>query len=145
MKLSDEWFTSLSENEAGQLVTVMGRDNLSEFRNSGKLNDRIEVTWKYEPDANGLITEPVGKLMEAVETSLQKALEKDKLAIMTSIYTGGGEKIWVFYVRNINAFGECLNEALTSFELLPISIYTEHDPDWEEYLDMYEMKDWRQD
>jgi len=25
---------------------------------------------------------------------------------------------------------------------LPISIYTEVDPEWEEYLDMYEMKEW---
>ena len=27
MKLSNEWFTALSENESGQLVTVSGRDN----------------------------------------------------------------------------------------------------------------------
>jgi hypothetical protein len=83
--------------------------------------------------------------MESVEISLQKIMEKDKLGIMTSIYTGGGEKIWVFYVRNVRVFGERLNEALVNFEPLPISIYTEYDPDWEEYLDMYEMKEWKQD
>ena len=38
-------------------------------------------------------------------------------------------------------FGERLNEALAPFEMLPISIYTEVDPN-EEYLDMYEMKEW---
>jgi len=26
--------------------------------------------------------------------------------------------------------------------MVPISIYTEVDPEWEEYLDMYEMKEW---
>ena len=26
MRLSNEWFTALSENESGQLVTVSGRD-----------------------------------------------------------------------------------------------------------------------
>lgn len=145
MKLSNEWFTALSENETGELVTVLGRDELSEFASSGKLKDRIEITWKYEPDTKGMPLEKTGQLMEAVEAALQKIMEKDKLAIMTAIYTGGGEKIWVFYTRAVHVFGERLNEALVPFELLPITIYTEHDPEWEEYLDMLEMKEWRQD
>ena len=37
MRLSNEWFTALSENESGQLVTVSGRDELTEFIQSGKL------------------------------------------------------------------------------------------------------------
>ena len=77
--------------------------------------------------------------LEAVEEALRKAMEKkDKLAILTGVYTGGGEKVWVFYTRTVRVFGERLNEALAPFELLPISIYTEMDPDWEEYKDMYE-------
>lgn len=53
--------------------------------------------------------------------------------------------VWVFYTRTVRVFGERLNEALAPFELLPISIYTEMDPDWEEYKDMYEMKEWAVD
>ena len=45
----------------------------------------------------------------------------------------------------VRVFGERLNEALAPFDLLPISIYTEVDPEWEEYLDMYEMKQWALD
>lgn len=145
MKLSNEWFTALSENETGDIVTILGRDELAEFASSGKLKDRIEITWRYEPDQKGMPSDAVGELMEAVEAALQKIMEKDKLAIMTAIYTGGGEKIWVFYTRAVHVFGERLNEALTSFETLPITIYTERDENWEEYFDMYEMKVWRQD
>ena len=105
MRLSNEWFTALSENESGQLVTVSGRDELTEFIQSGKFKERVEITWKYEGD--------------------------DK-----------GERIWVYYTRTVRVFGERLNEALAPFEMLPISIYTEVDPDWEAYLDMYEMKEW---
>ncbi|MDD3358133.1 MAG: DUF695 domain-containing protein, partial [Parabacteroides sp.] len=61
------------------------------------------------------------------------------------VYTGGGEKTWIFYTRTVRVFGERLNEALASFETLPIEIYTEVDPDWDEYLDMYEMKQWAVD
>ena len=97
-------------------------------------------------DFTGLPCDDLGEKMEAVEEALRKAMEKkDKLAILTGVYTGGGEKVWVFYTRTVRVFGERLNEALAPFELLPISIYTEMDPDWEEYKDMYEMKEWAVD
>ena len=143
MRLSDVWFTALSENESGQMITVYGRDELNEFTESGKFKERVEITWKYEGDGRGLPSDDLGEKMEAVEEALRKAMEKkDKLAILTGVYTGGGEKVWVFYTRTVRVFGERLNEALAPFELLPISIYTEMDPDWEEYKDMYEMKEW---
>ncbi|MDL2265052.1 DUF695 domain-containing protein [Parabacteroides sp. OttesenSCG-928-G07] len=142
MKLTNEWFTALSQDDSGKMITVSGRDELTEFIQSGKFKERIEVTWAYQGDNNDMPTEETAALMEKVEEALQKVMEKDKLAILTSVYTGGGEKIWVFYARTSRVFGEYLNKALDSFELLPISIYVEIDPDWEEYLDMYEMKNW---
>lgn len=145
MKLSNEWFTALSEDEAGHLVTVYGRDELTEFIQSGKLKERVEITWKYEGDDKGMPSDELAAQMETVEETLRKVMEKDKLAILTAVYTGAGEKIWVFYTRTVRVFGERLNEALASFELLPITIYTEVDAEWEEYLDMYEMKQWAVD
>ena len=47
MRLSNEWFTALSEDEDGHLVTVSGRDELTEFIQSGKFKERVEITWKY--------------------------------------------------------------------------------------------------
>ncbi|KKB49955.1 MULTISPECIES: DUF695 domain-containing protein [Parabacteroides] len=145
MKLSNEWFTALSEDESGNLVAVSGRDELTEFVQSGKFKERVEITWKYEGDEKGMPSEELAEQMENVQETLKKAMEKDKLSILTGVYTGGGEKVWVFYTRTVRVFGERLNEALASFELLPISIYTEVDPEWEEYLDMYEMKQWAVD
>mgnify|MGYP000640034368 FL=1 len=142
MKLSNEWFTALSENENGQLITVSGRDELTEFIQSGKFKERVEITWKYEADDKGMPVETVAEQIDEVQEVLKKAMEKDKLSILTGVYTGSGERIWVYYTRTVRVFGERLNEALAPFELLPISIYTELDPEWEEYLDMYEMKEW---
>lgn len=143
MKLTDKWFTVLSEDEQGKLITINGRDELNEFIVSGKFKERAEITWKYEGDNNGMPPENTAELMEKVEEALKKAMEKDKLSILTAIYTGGNQKTWVFYTRTVRVFGERLNEALASFELLPLTIYTEIDSEWEEYKDMYEMKEWR--
>ena len=145
MRLSNEWFTALSEDEAGNMVTIYGRDELTEFIKSGKFKERVEITWKYEGDQKGMPSDALAEQMENVQETLKKAMEKDKLSILTATYTGAGEKVWVFYTRTVRVFGERLNEALSSFELLPISIYTEVDPEWEEYLDMYEMKQWAVD
>jgi hypothetical protein len=141
MKLTDKWFTALSEADNGRMVFISGRDDIKPFIESGKFKERAEVTWRYEPDSKGMPDEPTAKLMEEVQLALQKAMEKDKLSIMTGVYTGDGERTLVFITRNVPAFGERLNTALAPFPLLPITIYTEKDPANEEYLDMLEMKD----
>ena len=140
MKLTDKWFTALSEAENGQMVFINGRDDIADFVRSGKFKERAEVTWRYEADAKGMPDDDTAKLMEEVQLALQKAMEKDKLSIMTGVYTGDGERTLVFITRNVPAFGERLNQALAPFPLLPITIYTEKDPQNEEYLDMLEMK-----
>lgn len=145
MRLSNEWFTALSQNDAGQIVTVCGREGLNEFIRSGKFKERVEITWKYTGDNQGMPSDELAEQMETTQEALRKAMEKDKLAILTGIYTGGEEKIWVYYTRTVRAFGEMLNSALASFDLLPITIYTEIDTEWEEYLDMLEMKEWSVD
>lgn len=145
MKLSNVWFAALSEMEGGQLVTINGREELKEFIDSGKYKERVEITWKYEGECNGMPSEELAEKMFVVQEKLRRGMEKDKLAILTAVYTGAGEKIWVFYTRTVRIFGERLNEKLADLELLPITIYTEIDPEWEEYLDMYEMKQWSVD
>lgn len=143
MRLSNEWFTALSEDEAGHLITVCGRDDIMEFVRSGKFKERVEITWKYE--GGDMPSEALAEKMEAVQEALRKAMEKDKLSILTEVATGAGERVWTYYTRTARVFGERLNDVLMPFELLPITIYTELDPQWEEYLDMYEMKQWAAD
>lgn len=141
MKLGDIWFSAIAEAESSDhMIIVSGRTEIEPFIQSGKFKERVEITWKYEADSKGLPHEETGKLMEEVQTVLKRALEKDKLAIFTGIYTGDGERTWVFYTRNIPAFGRTLNEALEPFETLPITIYTEKDPEWNEYREMCELQ-----
>ena len=40
------------------------------------------------------------------------------------------------YTLSTHIFGRKINEALAPFDLLPITIYTENDPDWAEYAEM---------
>ena len=98
MRLSNEWFTALSEDEDGHLVTVSGRDELTEFIQSGKFKERVEITWKYEGDEKGMPMDALAEQMENVQETLRKAMEKDKLSILTAVYTGAGEKLSLIHI-----------------------------------------------
>ena len=140
MKLSNNWFTTVSEYENGAMVIVCGREDMETYMHSGKFKERTEIYWRYKGDDRGMPSDSEARLMEPVQEALQKAMEKDKLAILTGIYTGDNQRTWIFYTRNVSAFGEMLNKALASFERLPIEIYTEKDPDWNEYCEMSELR-----
>lgn len=142
MTLSDSWFDALSDNEDGTFTFISGRTDIEAFVDSHKFPNRIEVTWKYQADEKGLpVDDQEAEQMETVGDLLRKKMEKDKLAILTGVYTGQGERILVFIARNVNAFGQRLNEALAEYPQLPLSIYCELDPENQEYREMQELKE----
>lgn len=138
MRIGDEWWTAPTESDNGRLVMVTGRRGVEPAIASGKYVDRLEVTWRYEGDSTGMPDKEVSTLMERVTDALQAAFKKDPVGIMTGIYTGDNERNWVFYVKNMRLFGFRFNKALEEFDLLPITLYAEKDPQWEEYLEMKE-------
>ena len=136
LKIPDEWWTAPAEGDSGELILGTGRRMMDEIIATGLFNDRIEITWKYEPDAKGMPDFATSKLMEQVHEALAAEFKKDPVAILTGIYTGAGERNWVFYTRSVNIFGRKINEILAPFELLPITLYAEKDPEWNEYREM---------
>lgn len=136
MANNSDWWTAPTESENGNLIMVTGRRDIENFKNNPKFNIRIEVTWKYNSDISGMPDFETSSLMEEVQTSIEDTFKKDPIAVLTGIYTGDGERNWIFYTLSTNIFGKKFNEALQSFELLPITIYAENDPEWNEYQEM---------
>lgn len=139
MVLKDEWETGLALDDDGKNVVVTRRIGVDNFRLSGKLPYRIEVIYNYLPDSQGMPRESEEKPIGDLEGALRPAVEKDKLAILTGNYLGGGRKYMVFYARNVEVFFERLNEALDPLPELPLSFECEEDPEWEEYTLMGEL------
>ncbi len=141
LKIGNEWWTSPTESETGALIMVTGRQGVEPVIATGKYNDRIEITWKYTPDKNGMPDFKTSSLMEQVTDALNNAFAKDSAAVMTGIYTGDSERNWVFYTLNPKKFQYMLNDALKDFELLPITLYAEKDPEWNEYREMKDLSE----
>ncbi|MEZ3590488.1 MAG: DUF695 domain-containing protein [Muribaculaceae bacterium] len=139
MKISTDWWTSPTESDSGRLIMVTGRRGLENVIATGKYNVRVEISWPYQGDASGMPDVPTSTLMEAVTDAINEVFRKDPVAIMTGIYTGDDERDWIIYTKNQHIFNRRLNEALAPFVLLPITLYAENDPEWNEYREMCEL------
>ena len=132
------WWTAPAESEeTGRTILVTGRKDVDKFRTNPRYNIRVEVTWKYDsPTPSGMPSEADAEMMEKVQEALLEAFRKDPVAVLTGIFTGDGKRDWIFYTTSTHIFGRKLNEALADFPLLPLTVYCENDPDWEQYAEM---------
>lgn len=130
-----EWWTAPAESEDGRLIMISAREDIENFRNNPRFSIRIEITWKYNvsPDA-AMPSDEDAKIMGEATDKINEVLDADPVAVMTAIFTGAGERTWVFYTLSTNIFQKKLNQALAEpLPLLPLSIIAENDPNWEEY------------
>lgn len=130
------WWTAPAESENGHLIMVSGRQDVEKFRSNPKFSIRVEVTWTYESESSGMPSDDISRLMEKVQDALEQEFQKDPVAVLTGVFTGDGERNWVFYTLSTNIFGRKLNEVLEPFPLLPLKITAENDPQWLEYDEM---------
>ncbi len=146
LNISDDWWTAPSEDSEGRTVLVTGRRSLENVIASHRYVYRIEMTWEYTPEKGGMPDYATSRKMEVVTNLLQEKLRSDPVAIMTGIYTGAGERNWVFYAVTLKAFQAVLNSALSSIEeQLPLTFIAAEDRDWEEYREMCECEIARED
>lgn len=136
---NEDWWTAPTENEDGQLIMVTGRRDIDKFRNNPRFSIRVEITWIYNSERQGMPDRSTSELMEKVTDAMTSVFKKDPVAVITGIYTGAGERNWIFYTLSTHIFQKKINEALLDFETLPIKIYAENDARWEEYSEMKDL------
>lgn len=137
LTISSQWWSAPAEADDGRTIIVTGRSGLQNVKDTSKFIYRVEVTWPYnQADAQGMPTEAESALMEQAQDLLEATFSADPVAVNTGIYTGAGERNWVFYCRSLHIFQKKFNEALASMPQLPLTFTAEEDPDWEEYAEM---------
>ena len=113
-----EWWTAPAEGSDGKLIMVTGRRDVKKFRDNPRFDKRVEVSWKYTSASDGMPSKEDSEMMDDVQKRLTEAFDKDPVAVLTGIFTGDGERNWIFYTLSTNIFGKKLNAAyLTSGNL----------------------------
>ncbi len=135
-----EWWTAPAIGDKGGTVIVTGRKDVDKFRTNPRMNIRVEVTWSYDGDDAGMPSGDTPALMAQVHERLLTIFDKDPVAVMTGVFTGDDERTWIFYTLSTHIFGRKLNECLSDLPMLPLTVYCENDPDWEQYDEMAEAE-----
>lgn len=140
IKIPNEWWSAPAQSDDGRLIIVTGRRGMDELMAMQVYNYRIEITWHYDADNAGMPDYDTSVLMEQVTDALHATFDRDPVAINTGIYTGAGERNWVFYTRSLHIFQRKLNEILAPFPTMPLEFYATEDPNWEEYQELRETE-----
>lgn len=138
---SNEWWTAPALSDDNRDILVTGRADVARFRKNPRFNIRVEINWVYDasPDA-GMPSDADAQIMGEATDRFIAIGQADPVYVLTGIFTGAGERTWVFYTLSTNIFQKKLNEALEPFPLLPLTITAENDPDWEAYDEMAEVE-----
>lgn len=137
MASKNNWFTVPAVNEQGQTIIVTGRLDVDAYRAKPKNCIRVEVSMKYKSAGElGFPDDDTAELLQQATDAMQAELKGKTTALMTGIFTGAGQRDWVFYTFSTDVFGSYLNRALAQLPVLPLEIYAENDPDWAEYDEM---------
>ncbi|MBD5233518.1 MAG: DUF695 domain-containing protein [Bacteroidales bacterium] len=124
-------------DDEGRTIIVTANLDVARFRSKDRYNIRVEVTLPYTAAGElGFPDDATAEMLEKITESFEAQLKGKTTAVMTGIYTGGGERNWVFYTFSTQTFNGFLNRSLAEFPLLPLKIYAENDPDWAEYDEM---------
>ncbi|MCM1032326.1 MAG: DUF695 domain-containing protein [Odoribacter sp.] len=142
MSENHDWWTAPAITDDGKRdILVSGRRDITRFRNNKRFCIRIEISWTYnqDPDA-GMPNDETARIMGDATDNMIATFDADPVAVLTGIFTGAGERTWVFYTLSTNIFQKKINEALAPLPLLPLHITAENDPAWEAYDEMSQVE-----
>ena len=141
MAESNDWWTAPADSDDGRLSLVSGRRDIPKVRSNPRFSIRIEIQWTYSDAPNAAMPDDHdAELMGQATDALSEVLAADPVAVITGIFTGAGERTWVFYTLSTNIFQKKLNQALEPLPTLPLVITAENDPDWEAYDEMAQLE-----
>ena len=138
MAEKDIWITIPTTDDDGHTIIVTANTDVEKFRSKPKYSIRIEITLDYNSGPLGFPDDADAEMLEKVTDAFHAGQKGQNTAIITGIYTGAGQRNWVFYAFNTRIFNSFLNRALAPLPLLPLKITAENDPDWLEYDEMME-------
>jgi hypothetical protein len=117
------------------LLFVKVRNEIPAEVEPAKYANVIEIQWKFVPDEKGLPTNRILAQLEKLEADLDP-IQGDRAGYLMMIVTGNGERTWLWYVADLQAFGAELNRLLPDHPY-PITLKaTGKEPDWTTYRAM---------
>lgn len=93
----------------------------------------VTISWYYEPEnESGMPDTETNNIQIELEEALE-ALDSPGVSLLMLVVTGNGRKEWHWYVLDVDAWINKLNELLADYPPFPIQIENHYQPDWALY------------
>jgi Family of unknown function (DUF695) len=125
-------FTATGE-EDGNVLIFRGRQEIPAGVAELDYPILLSVSWPYQAESNnGMPDEMTNERQIEFEDTLE-GLDSLDSGVLMLVVTGNGRKEWHWYVANLDAWMERLNESLANRPTFPIEIEDRHQPGWDLY------------
>ena len=136
---TDAWNIAKGKNPEKPTV-LRFRPSLKDALGDANYPQRLMIVWQYEPvNASGMPSDTQSADMKDFEDMLIEALDPDRLAVLAFVFTTAGSREWHFYLSDVSEVGIRINKALANIPQLPIELTIEHDPEWDELRQVYQL------
>jgi hypothetical protein len=136
---SDAWNIAKGKNPEKPTV-LRFRPSLEAHLGDDNYPRRLTIIWQFEAaDASGMPSDTQSADMKDFEDTLIQALDPDRLAILAFVFTSGGSREWHFYLSDVSEVGIRINKALATIPHLPIDLTVDHDPEWNELRQVFQL------
>jgi hypothetical protein len=130
----EAWFTATSKEDGKPLIFGV-RQHVPLGVVESDYPTLLSVSWHYEPaNESGMPNEETNDAQIEMEDALEE-LDSPEISFLMLVVTGNGRKEWHWYVSDIKIWTSRLNELLTGYQVFPIQIENNHEPDWALYHD----------
>ncbi len=93
----------------------------------------LELTWTFFSRRAGQPDEAEEERMDELEDLLEENLERMGEAVLMAVITGKGQRVWLWYIRDVETTERLFNQALAEKEPYPIEINILLDGKWQQY------------
>jgi hypothetical protein len=128
----DPWLIAEAEEDGLPLLFRM-REGVPAGVHTARYPHLVSIRWAYDGSATSGMPPPDElQRMTELEERLD-ALEGEETGYMMLSATGGGRREWLWYVADVEAYMDRLNEALSEATPYPVEFEASEEPAWATY------------
>lgn len=128
-EVTDRYFTANGEEDGLPLI-FRARQNIPIGANQSDFPHQVLVEWYFDASENNGMPLPDTNEAQVTFEDALASFDDGAMSYLMLVVTGNGRKFWYWYVRDVPAWLEKLNDLLTDHPVYPIGISDSLDPEW---------------
>jgi uncharacterized protein DUF695 len=115
----------------GHPISVRWRDKMPDAEFRKRHPWCVEITWRFQRDANGNVTKEETERALDFDTALEQELENPETAMQAAGFSDNEHRVWIYYATDRYKIQAALDTLKRNDASLPVSYETHQDAEWQ--------------